>query len=168
MGKSPRDRVYFYKGADRITHAVQLYKLGKIRKILVTGGSSNLINNEHREADALYDFLVMVGVDTDDILVERNARNTYENAVNTEAMLAELYPDKKHLVITSAFHMRRSLLCFRKTSLNVNGFSTDFYSKDWRFDLSSVFIPDASAFLDWQLIIREVEGILFYKIAGYI
>ena len=38
--KTPRDRVYFSKGADRITHAYQLYNLGKIEKILVSGGSS--------------------------------------------------------------------------------------------------------------------------------
>lgn len=168
LGKEPRDRVYFYKGADRITHAFQLYKLGKIQKILVTGGSSSLIDTEYREADNLRNFLLMVGVDENDILLERDARNTHENAMYSEAMLSGKYPEGKHLVITSAFHMKRSLLCFRKTSLEVDGFSTDFYSTEMHFDIMTLLVPDASAFLDWQLIIRELEGMLFYKMAGYI
>jgi vancomycin permeability regulator SanA len=39
---TPRDRVYFHKGADRVTHTVQLYKLGIIKKIIVSGGSGRL------------------------------------------------------------------------------------------------------------------------------
>ncbi len=34
----PKDRVYFQRGADRVTHSMQLYKLGIIKKILVSGG----------------------------------------------------------------------------------------------------------------------------------
>lgn len=78
--KTPRDRVYFSKGADRITHAFQLYELGKIKKILVTGGTGNIINTTYREADNLYEFLILCGVNPEDILLENNARNTYENA----------------------------------------------------------------------------------------
>src|SRR5688572_8214168 len=33
--REPADRVYFQKGADRVTHTVQLYKLGLIKKILI-------------------------------------------------------------------------------------------------------------------------------------
>src|ERR1051325_6968211 len=35
----PQDRVYFTCGADRVTHTVQLYKTGRIKKVLVSGGS---------------------------------------------------------------------------------------------------------------------------------
>src|SRR5688572_5164945 len=34
----PDDRIYFSKGADRVTHTIQLYKLGLIKKIIISGG----------------------------------------------------------------------------------------------------------------------------------
>src|SRR5690606_19434507 len=61
-GKEPKDRVYFQRGAERVTHAVQLYKLGKIRKILVTGGSGRLLDIGEREADDIKAAMVLMGV----------------------------------------------------------------------------------------------------------
>jgi vancomycin permeability regulator SanA len=48
--KQPRDRAYFEKGADRITHALQLYKMGKVKKILISGGSGSLNGQQGSEA----------------------------------------------------------------------------------------------------------------------
>jgi len=166
--KTPRDRVYFFKGADRITHAFQLYKLGKIRKILVSGGSSKIVDSEFKEADNLYDFLILCGVPPEDIILENQARNTYENAVFAGEILKKEYPGEKYLVITSGTHMKRSLLCFEKQELTVDGFSTDFYTKDRYFDLKSMLLPDPSAFYYWHMIIHELLGLISYKVFGYI
>jgi uncharacterized SAM-binding protein YcdF (DUF218 family) len=166
--KSPRDRVYFYKGADRITHALQLYKLGIIKKILVSGGSSNLFDTTYKEADNLYEFLILCGVNQNDVILENNARNTYENAKFSSEILSTEYPDRKHLVITSGFHLRRSLLCFKKLGVNADGFSVDFYTHDRSFGLDKLLLPDPAAFRDWHLIIHELLGLLSYKIAGYV
>src|SRR3712207_5063443 len=40
--KSPHDRVYTNKGADRLLHTVMLYKMGKLNKIIVSGGSGSI------------------------------------------------------------------------------------------------------------------------------
>ena len=166
--KTPRDRVYFSKGADRITHAFQLYKLGKIRKILVSGGSSKLINTKYKEADNLYNFLILCGVDSTDIILENTARNTYENAIYSSQILNSKFPSGKHLVITSGFHLRRALLCFNKTNLNVDGFSSDFYSHERSFALDILFVPDPKSFSDWQMLTKELFGIILYWLFGYI
>jgi uncharacterized SAM-binding protein YcdF (DUF218 family) len=166
--KIPRDRVYFHKGADRITHAFQLYKLGKIKKILVSGGSSKLINNEYREADNLYDFLILCGVHSDDIIIDREARNTYENAKYSSEILKTKYHSGKYLVITSGFHLKRSLLCFRKYGLDVDGFSSDFYTKNRSFDLTEILVPDPSAFSHWHMLLHEFFGLISYRLVGYI
>ena len=166
--KKPRDRVYFYKGADRITHAVHLYNRGIIKKILVSGGSSKLINRDIKEAHNLHAFLRMLGIPEEDIIVEDEARNTYENASLSAEILKKEFRGEKHLVITSAFHLRRAMGCFRKTGLDVEGFSTDFYGKERQYTLDKFILPDLSAFADWQLIIREWLGFFFYKISGYL
>ncbi|MGC3945093.1 MAG: hypothetical protein QM762_11360 [Chryseolinea sp.] len=46
----PEDRVYFSRGADRVIHTVQLYKLGKIQRILISGGTGRLVSEEEPEA----------------------------------------------------------------------------------------------------------------------
>jgi len=166
--RTPRDRVYFYKGADRIIHAYQLYKIGKIKKILVTGGSGSLINRKYMEADNLYDFLILCGVNPSDIIIDRKARNTHENAKYSSEVLQADYGGKKHLVITSGFHLRRSLLCFRKFNVDVDGFSTDFYTKDRSYGIDDFLLPDPEAFRHWHIFIHELLGLLSYRIAGYI
>ena len=107
--REPRDRVYFSKGAERVTHAVQLYKLGKIRRILVTGGSGRLLDIGEREAEDFKAAMIMMGVPAHDIIVESNSRNTRESALEVARILARLNQDPSGcLLITSAFHIPRS------------------------------------------------------------
>ncbi len=166
--KEPRDRVYILKSADRMTQTIQLYKMGIIKKILVTGGSSNLIDTLYREADNMRRFLILCGIPDSSIIVENRARNTHENAVYSAAIINREFPGTRNLVITSAFHLRRAMDCFRKTGLAVDGFSTDFYSTKVKYTPDRLFIPDPESFILWQMLIREWLGILSYKIAGFI
>src|SRR5699024_6082081 len=78
MRIEPRDRVYFQKGADRILHAIELYKRGKIKKILITGGTGSLTHPDLLEADNLVRTLQLFGVPEEDMIIENQSRNTYE------------------------------------------------------------------------------------------
>src|SRR6185295_19056991 len=110
--------VYFGRGADRVTHTVQLYKLGLIQQILVSGGSGLLVREEEPEANKFKRAMVMMGVPDSVIMLENQTRNTYESAVAVRPMLDSLHMEAKDcLLITSAFHMRRSLACYRKAGL---------------------------------------------------
>src|SRR5690606_24961973 len=68
LQQTPRDRVYFQKGADRIIHALELYKRGKIKKILITGGTGSLTHPELTEANVLEKILELFGVPQNDII----------------------------------------------------------------------------------------------------
>ena len=167
----PRDRVYFHKGADRLTHALQLYKQGIIEKIVVTGGNSELIKEKDdiQEADNMIDFYLMAGVPEEDIIVENQARNTHESAVYCKQILNKLYPSGKHLVITSAFHQRRAKACFDKVDLNVNKFSCDFNTgRGDEFNIFGAIMPSAGAINQWEILLKEWAGMIAYKLKGYI
>jgi vancomycin permeability regulator SanA len=82
--REPADRVYFQKGADRVTHAVQLYKEGYIKKILISGGSGKLVDVVIREADELKKAFLLMGVPEADLLIENQSRNTYESAIEVK------------------------------------------------------------------------------------
>jgi uncharacterized SAM-binding protein YcdF (DUF218 family) len=165
----PNDRVYFQRGADRVTHTVQLYKAGLLEKILISGGSGRLLGSEEPEADQFKKAMVMMGVDAAHIVIENETRNTYESAVQVKKMLSDSgYDGSDCLLITSAFHMRRSLACYRKAGLHPDAFSTDFYSHPRDFYPDSLIIPQLNALSLWHKMVREWTGFLAYKLAGYI
>ena len=168
IDKQPDDRVYFQHGADRVVHTVELYKLGIIKKIMISGGSGRLIiTNGSKEADDLFRAMKLMGVPEQDMTLENESRNTYESAVNVKKLLKD-EPVGEYILITSAFHLRRSAACFRKAELEVDLFSTDFYSHPRYFTPDVFLIPRAEAIMTWQKLFKEWTGIVAYKVAGYI
>lgn len=107
--RQPKDRVYTLRGADRVLHAATLYRKGHLRRILVTGGGV-----KYPEADDMRTLLIQNGVPDNLILVEDQSLNTRENAINSAPMLQKAAPGQPHLLITSAFHVRRAVGCFEK------------------------------------------------------
>jgi uncharacterized SAM-binding protein YcdF (DUF218 family) len=164
----PDDRVYFACGADRVTHTVQLYKMGKIRKILVSGGSGRLDAPDRKEAFEVAAALKLMGVLEDDILLESESRNTHESAQAVKKILSDKADPSECILITSAFHLRRSIACFRKAGLSVDMFSVDFKSHKRKYSFETLVIPSSEALDTWSVIIKEWVGMLAYKIAGYI
>lgn len=165
-GKEPYDRVHFNKGADRVTHAVQLYKLGKIKRILVSGGTGRLTGVIKQEAPLLRKVLIDCGVNEKDIMIESRSRNTYENALHSSDTLKKLYKNGRFLLITSAFHMRRSQACFKKQNLEVTPYSVDYYSTERKWTPDEWLIPKAGAFLRWNVLLKEWIGYTAYALTG--
>jgi uncharacterized SAM-binding protein YcdF (DUF218 family) len=164
--QQPDDRVYFAHGADRVTHTVDLYKRGLIQKILISGGSGRLLTEARNESGELHKAIILMGVPDSVIVLEDQSRNTYESAVAVESMLAT--DTSRKLLITSAFHMRRSRACFKKQKLEVDCFTVDFYSHPRYYTLDVLIIPKIEAMYLWQKVIKEWTGMIAYKIAGYI
>jgi uncharacterized SAM-binding protein YcdF (DUF218 family) len=165
---TPDDRVYFQRGADRVTHALQLYKTGAIKKILVSGGSGSLIERKRQEADEIADALRLMGVPDADILIENQSRNTHESAEAVRAMLKDSVSSSDCLLITSSFHMRRSRACFKKVGWATDTFTTDFLSHERKFALDVLLAPRVDALLNWTIMSREWVGMFAYKVMGYI
>lgn len=164
----PRDRVYFACGADRVTHTLQLYKMGKIKKILISGGSGRLDAPERKEAFDVAEALMLMGVPASDIVTESESRNTHESAEAVKKMLSAQTAPSDCLLITSAFHMRRSIACYKKVGWNADTFSVDFRATARKFYPDVLFVPSAEALQNWNILIKEWTGMVAYKAAGYI
>jgi len=165
----PNDRVYFNKGVDRVTHTVELYKLGLIEKILISGGSGRLVAEDEPEANKFRKAMLLMCVDSADIIIENETRNTYESAVAVRPMLDSMdYTAEDCILITSAFHLRRSLACYRKAGLELDYFSTDFYTHPREYYLDAFLIPKVESILIWQKLFKEWMGFAAYKVAGYV
>lgn len=165
---TPKDRVYFGRGADRATNTLQLYKLGLIRKVIISGGSGRLDGSGIREADDLADFMKLAGVPAEDIIIENTSKNTHESAVEVSALLAGIGGQKEVLLITSGYHMRRALACFRKAGVAIDSFPVDPTSDVPRFTPDSLIVPRLDAMSMWQTMMKEWVGFAAYWVAGYI
>lgn len=168
LHQKPNDRVYFNKGADRVTHTIQLYKLNKIGKILISGGTGSILYPSLKEADQLKKVFIMAGVPERDIMVENQSRNTHENAVFSANILRDKFSKGKFLLITSAFHMKRAEACFVKAGINPDTFSTDFYSYERSYTPNIFLVPSELAILKWHVLEKEIVGTIMYKLAGYL
>lgn len=164
----PRDRYNFSKRANRLTQAIELYKKGIIKKMLLTGGSGSILLNERSEATEVESYLLLMGVKSEDIILEADSRNTHENATLTKKILDQKYPTASCLLITSAFHMRRSKACFEKEGMNFKAFSTDVIGERIRFTPGSLIIPNRDGFWRWEMLTKEWVGCVAYWLRGYI
>ena len=112
-------------GADRVWHAARLYRRGLAPIIILTGGRAPGLESRddiQTEAQAMRLVLIDFGVPESAMILEEGARNTRENASKTKALIGE----QRAALVTSAFHMPRSIATFEKEGLRVDAFPTDF------------------------------------------
>jgi uncharacterized SAM-binding protein YcdF (DUF218 family) len=161
------DRLQFNRRNDRLMQAIELYKTGRIKKLFFTGGSGSLIYPGNKESQMVKRFLTSIGIPDQDVIIEAESNNTYENAKFSKNILKNNFNGGKFLLITSAFHMRRAVACFNKQEIAVTPYSVDRYSGPRKFQFDHLFIPNAETLFNWDSLIHEVIGYLVYKVAGY-
>lgn len=155
-----------YRSADRLTEALELYKTGQVEKLILSSGVSHE-DGSPTEAEMTADYFVANGVDRDDLLIEDRSWNTFQNAYYSAILIDSLELGQEGLLITSAFHMRRADLCFRKQGLSLRPYPTDYYSKGHDFSLLELW-PTMATVVAWNVPIKEYVGITVYRLKGYL
>ncbi|MFN3315175.1 MAG: YdcF family protein [Raineya sp.] len=163
--REPKDRLYLNKGGDRLLHTLQLYKMGKIRKILISGG--HYLEDDIHEGKEMKNLFVLAGIPESDIVLEEKSLNTRENAQFSAQILKEQFLGKSYLLITSAFHLRRAKACFERANIQADVFSVDFYSQTRTWLLSHWLAPNEKSLYYWYVLIHELLGYAVYKAVGY-
>jgi len=161
------DRIIFRSGADRLLQIIELYKQGKIKKIIISGGSGHLIYKDRTEAAFIKKYITSIGIDADDVFFESRSRNTIENARYTSALLKEIRVNDTVLLITSSLHMKRASGCFKKQGVLVKEYPTSKITGDRLHNFDHLFIPSVLTLKNWDLVIHEIIGFISYKMMGY-
>ncbi len=164
---APRQDADFGDASDRVVHAARLYRAGKVKRVLITGGNIPWNPGAASEAELIREHLVEFGVPQAAIAFAGESRNTYENALEIEKLRAAA-PFETALLVTSALHMPRALATFQKAGLPVVASSTDVrvIHKTERtiFD----WLPN-SEYLDLTTkALKERIGFWVYKVRGYL
>lgn len=157
---------FYGSASDRYIQAIRLYKLGHIKKILISGGSGSVLRQQYKEADFVKEELLLMGVAKEDILTDNQSRNTYENAVYSKKLLDSLQLKGPYLLITSAMHMKRSQQVFTKVGLNTIAYPCNFTSINNPQLFWESITPSHHAFGGWENYLKEVVGLLVYKMTG--
>lgn len=146
--------------ADRIRKAAQLAHEYPDLLVVVSGGQAFPRAGSRSEAVATADLLMELGVDLKRLRLETGSRTTAENA---QFVASQASAEGSWLLVTSAFHMPRSVGSFRKAGVDVIAVPTDWMVDDNR-PILTLNALDRLGRLD--LGVREYLGLIAYSITG--
>ena len=151
---------------ERVTYAVDLFKKGYAEHIIFSSGYTNIM----KEPDVMKALAISLGVPADDIIVETNSSNTYQNVLNVKGILSEKGWDKI-LLVSSPYHIRRVSLVFNRNAKEIDVVYTptprsQFYDYDINSKGSSFF--KKTTLKQLQGFNHEYLGIIYYWWKGYV
>lgn len=131
--------------------------------ILVSGGV--VYAGRSAEAPIVRRFLLDLGVPDRQILVEDKSRDTVENARFSRLILQQ-HHFTQPLLVTSAFHMRRSLNAFHQEGISVTPVPANFMTASGRAFVWADLLPSSGALNGSATALREFLGLFYYHLGG--
>ena len=148
---------------DRFFGGVALFKAGKAQKLVFTGGKMPWDKVKKTEGEVLKEYAISNGISSEKILVTKDVENTADEAVAAKELIS---PDKRIILVTSAFHMIRARKLFEKQGFIVIPYKVD-YKTSQNKDIGIMdFLPSSGNLELTETGIREIIGRLFYLIKG--
>ena len=157
--------------ANRLLYAAKLYRDGKAPLIVVSGGQLPWNKDRPPESEEMAQVLQMMGVPASAVVQENQSGNTYQNAVDTRALL-EQRNLHRIVLVTSAIHMPRAMRLFRQQGVNAVAAPTDFLPQSVGDSFSSwqevilMMLPSAEALANTTQALKELLGAATYRILG--
>jgi uncharacterized SAM-binding protein YcdF (DUF218 family) len=155
------------EASERLTETVALARRFPDARIIFSGGSGDILYAGMSESDVARRLLRDLGVQPERVIFEDASRTTAENARLTRDLIARegLPPAGRYLLVTSAFHMPRSVGCFRQAGVPVIPFPVDHRTRGaddlWRF-----FDKPSEALRRADVMVKEWAGLFTYWLRG--
>jgi uncharacterized SAM-binding protein YcdF (DUF218 family) len=105
---SPRPQI-----VGRVDHAVALYKQGRVKRLVLSGGAGKA---GHTEAGVMRDLALAAGVPAEALILEEDSRSTIENFACSRPVLEKLSAQRV-LLVTEPWHMTRAMLLAHRHGL---------------------------------------------------
>ena len=144
--------------AERMTLPIGLMRKFPNFELIFSGGEGRLLPTGTTEAELAKMFYEEQGVDMKRVTLESKARNTRENARQVAALLGERCK-QPWLLVTSAWHMPRSMAEFEATGCNVTAYPVDFHTGDESSWTDYSMVGSLAA---WQKALHELLGMFVY------
>ncbi len=142
---------------ERIQKGIELYREGYADHVIMTGG---VVKGEtYTESQYMRDYAELLGLPSDVIIEESQARDTYENALYSLQIMEE-QDWHTALVVTSYFHTRRACNVFAKQDANITCIAA-YPSEAFQHNPFRNYI-------EFRSIIRDYLATVYYGIKGYL
>ena len=152
------------EAGERLVEAAALARIYPDAKLVFSGGSGRLIYEGETEAKAAEVLFRGLGIDRARLILEDSARDTYENAIYTKA-LVKPRAGERWLLITSAAHMPRAIGCFRKAGFDVLPWPVDYRTRG-AMDRTRFFDKPSEGLRRVDAAAREWAGLAVYYFTG--
>jgi uncharacterized SAM-binding protein YcdF (DUF218 family) len=144
---------------ERLVKGVTIHRTHRI-PLAIVGGSGDP-EKSSSEADAMARVAVDLGVMQKDLIIENTSRNTVESAQG----LKRVFTGKRILLVTSAYHLRRAAVIFKKQGFEVVPVPGGFRSERRTISIRS-FIPQAGILYNSSLALSEYMSYALYAVKG--
>jgi uncharacterized SAM-binding protein YcdF (DUF218 family) len=153
------------EAGERVTEALALARRYPKATLVFTGGAVAVLYPPSNEADAAKRLLQDFGItERNRLVLEPKARNTWENAVYTKALLKPK-PGERWLLVTSAWHMPRAMGAFREAGFAVEPWPVDYRtagpSDRWR-----LLEAPSEGLRRLETALHEWIGLVAYRLLG--
>jgi SanA protein len=103
---------------DRVQTAVELYKAGKVKKLLMSGDNSTV---NYNEPGAMQKYAVQLGVPEDAIVLDYAGRRTYDTCYRAKT----IFGISEAMLVTQDYHLPRAMFICKVLGLKTIGISAD-------------------------------------------
>jgi uncharacterized SAM-binding protein YcdF (DUF218 family) len=169
----PRPTIEVAEAGDRLLYGAYLYRQRKAPRIICTGNVATGGISLRPASENMAEFLDLLGVPKEAIILESESENTREHARNLQPMFQEK-GFKRVLLVTSAMHMPRAFGVFQKQCPGIEFIPapTDFHATEkqiptpWYRELVAI-IPTPKHLLDFSEVMHEYLGSFYYRLRGW-
>jgi uncharacterized SAM-binding protein YcdF (DUF218 family) len=153
------------EAAERLTDAMVLARRLPKARVIFSGGSDSLLDPVPSVAPSVAEFLAASGIGKDRLVLEKQSRNTRENATMSYDLVRPK-PGERWLLVTSAYHMPRSMGLFRSAGFDVIAWPVD-YRTGGPGDVTRPMYRLDEGVKRVDFIVKEWVGLVVYRLRGW-
>jgi len=144
---------------SRVVEGIRLQRESPGSKLVLCGGT---VFDPVPEADSMYEVALQLGVRDEEIILERDSKDTKDQA----RLVKEIVGEASFLLVTSASHMPRSLALFEKVGLSPRPAPAGFMSKAGQGWSPGAYWPSSGDLRKTERAFYEIMGTLWGRIRG--
>lgn len=145
----------------RCYYAAELYKQAGRCRLLLTGGKVDFSEPGPTLAKVMKDFVVELGIQPSDVILEERSSTTMQNASFSKELLKD--QEGRIFLVTDAAHMRRAQYCFKKQGVDVVPAPCSYGAR--RLEWSpKTFLPSAEGISNVNYASHEWQGLIWYRL----
>jgi SanA protein len=103
---------------DRVEAAVELYRAGRVRKVLFSGDNRFV---DYNEPGTMRRYALSLGLPDEDIVLDYAGRRTYDTCYRAR----DIFQVRDVVLVTQRYHLPRALYTCEKLGLNAVGYAAD-------------------------------------------